>query len=511
MRNILLLLLSFTVLNSCNESNIAKQDDNKLGEIKLEVSVKEEALPFYQKGMLLLHSFEYKDAAEQFQLAQKADPNCAMAYWGEAMTLNHPLWREQKYKQAKEIIEKLGPHKEAQLAKFQTPYEKDMFRALCVLYGPGEKKNRDEQYAEFMKSLVKNYPEDLEMKAFYALSLIGSSTGGRNQDLYNEGARIAESILQENPNHPGALHYMIHGYDDPENAPKALSAANAYAKVAPDAAHALHMPSHIYVALGMWDEVISSNIASWNASYKRKIKKELTNNVLNYHAFKWQMYGHLQKNELSEARALVEDMKKYCIEDPTPKAMSHLVMMRGAYCVESNDWDEELNKDDLNYADLPVQVFGAHHFTKAMNSFHKKDIKAVNELIGSLRDKIEESKNDLTLGSAQMCSSAYDKKPTQLHIDRATVMLLQMEALNQKLKGENELALNTLREAVSLEEGTSYMYGPPEIIKPSKELLGEWLLSEKDYENARSMFEGVLKRAPKRRLALEGIKKSSPL
>lgn len=509
MKNLVLFFFVLASVCSCEQVDKSKLEDSALGDINLKVSVEnEEALSFYEKGMLLLHSFEYTDAAEQFQNAQKADPNCAMAYWGEAMTLNHPLWREQKYNQAKEVIEKLGPHKEAQLAKFKTPYEKDMFRAVCILYGPGDKKDRDVQYAQFMESLVAKYPEDLEVKAFYALSLIGSSEGGRNQELYNKGAKISENILKENPNHPGALHYMIHGYDDPDNAPKALVAANAYSKVAPDAAHALHMPSHIYVALGMWDEVISSNIASWNASHKRKVKKELTNNVLNYHAFKWQMYGHLQKNELGKAKALVEDMKKYCIEDPTPKALSHLVMMRGAYAVESNDWDDKLHEDDLDFADLPVQIYAAYQFTQAMKAFQGQDQKSISEAIAKLSSRIKESKKDLAVGSPQMCSTSYSKKPTQLHIDRASVMLDQMKAFKLKLEGHFELATKVLTKAVEKEEETSYMYGPPEIIKPSKELLAEWLSSNKDHEKAIALFKGVLERAPKRRLALEGIEKA---
>ncbi len=498
-------------LSAC-EKPVLEIDEHALGDISIKVSGSAIAQPYFKEGMLYLHSFEYKDAAEKFRKAQELDPDFAMAYWGEAMTLNHPLWREQEYKEAKEILKKLGENKEEQLSKFKTDFEKDMFRAVSILYGPGNKKDRDENYSKFLKTLVKKYPDNHEVKAFYALSIIGTSKGGRNQALYNQGATIAASIIKENPRHPGALHYLIHGYDDPDNAPKALEAANAYSKIAPDAAHALHMPSHIYVALGMWDEVISSNVASWEASVKRKEKKELSNNALNYHAFKWLMYAHLQKKEFAEAKKLVENMKQYCEEDPTSKALSHLIMMRGAYCVEANDWDQELLSDTLDYTDLPVQLMGAYQFTKSMNAYLMKEDKAIMQSISSLEKYIAENQSKLSLDEPQMCSGSYLRgRPSQLHVDRATVMLMECKALSAKLKGNHEMAIKLIKEASLLEENTSYMYGPPEVIKPSKELLAEWLIEQKDYTQANDLFKEVLKRAPKRRLALEGINQCEKL
>ena len=163
-----------------------------------------------------------------------------------------------------------------------------------------------------MKNLRKKYPNNHEISAFYALSLLGSVKDKRDYDTYGKAAKIAQSVIDENPKHPGALHYLIHSYDDPGHAHLALEAANSYAKIAPEANHALHMPSHIYVALGMWDEVISSNRAAFDASVKRIERKQLEGKDFDYHSLKWLMYGLLQKGEFDEAKQLVTDMEGYC-------------------------------------------------------------------------------------------------------------------------------------------------------------------------------------------------------
>ncbi|MCF6223634.1 MAG: hypothetical protein L3J34_07890 [Flavobacteriaceae bacterium] len=153
-----------------------------------------------------------------------------------------------------------------------------------------------------MKKLNLKYPDNHEVKAFYALSLLGSVSDGRDDEIYGKGAKIAQGIIEENPNHPGALHYLIHSYDDPKHANLALDAAYSYAKVAPDASHALHMPSHIFVAMGMWDEVVKSNENSYQASVNRMERKKLDNDARGYHAFHWLEYGYLQQNRFEDAK-----------------------------------------------------------------------------------------------------------------------------------------------------------------------------------------------------------------
>jgi tetratricopeptide (TPR) repeat protein len=264
--------LSFTVaisllLFACRPNDEAA---NHLGVVEFKVTGKKSAQPFFEKGLLLLHSFQYDDAAESFREAIHHDTNFVMAYWGEAMTQTHALWRHQDADKAKAILIQLDSTDVGRVNKAVTPLEKDFIRAINILYGPGKKAENDSNYAVFMGKLHEQYPANDEVTAFYSIALLGSVQVGRNDAVYEHAAQMAKEVLAHNPNHPGALHYLIHAYDDPKHASNAVLTADTYAKVAPDAAHALHMPTHIYLALGMWDKVISSNIAAWEASRRAK-------------------------------------------------------------------------------------------------------------------------------------------------------------------------------------------------------------------------------------------------
>ena len=192
------------------------------------------------------------------------------------MTENHPLWLEQNTTEAHKILNRLASTEEARLAKAPTQREKGYLQAVHLLYGEGDKLNRDLAYAEAMRQLSVNFPEDLEAAAFYALALLGSEQGQRNFRTYMKAAAIGEEIFHKNPQHPGAVHYLIHSYDDPIHAPLGLRAARVYGSLAPAASHAQHMPSHIFMALGMWEEVVKANQAAWAASEARIKQKGLT-------------------------------------------------------------------------------------------------------------------------------------------------------------------------------------------------------------------------------------------
>lgn len=502
MKNLYLLILFIFCLSCKNEKQAPETAE--LGIIELDVSGKEEALPVFQEAMLLLHSFEYVDAEEKFREARRIDPDFGMAYWGEAMCHNHPLWREQNLRKAKEVLDSLGSTPEERASKFRTDFEKNMFEALSILYGNGSKAERDIAYAEYMKQLHEEYPDNNEISAFYALSVLGSVKGGRDYEAYGHAAKIAQSVVDENKHHPGALHYLIHSYDDPENAGKALDAANAYSKVAPDAGHALHMPSHIYVALGMWDEVIASNIASWEASKKRQTEKSLDNDALNYHAFQWLMYGYLQKGAYDKARDILAQMRDYAYELSSSSSAYHLTMMKAAYFIESGNWSDSLLKDTLDYSKHNFTIRRSHYYLNGMASYHKNDSKALASSIDSLSTLIDNSVNQaLTAGSAMCSGTSALHMPNQLDLDRGRVILTQLQALAAQLAGKNTEALALMKEAVDKEQETSYNYGPPEIIKPSSELLAEWLIEEGRIKEPSKQLELVFERAPGRYIAAQ--------
>ncbi len=498
----LLLLCSFWALQ-CQQNS--PKPNAHLGTVHIEVSGKAEALPLFEEGLLLLHSFEYEDAAEKFAEARNLDPDFAMAYWGEAMTKNHPLWSQQNTEEARAILEELAPSPEERQAKVKTELERALFHGAEILYGDGEKLERDDKYADYLAQLYQKYPGNHEIASWYALSLLGSVEEGRDYEVYGKGAVIAKGILEENPQHPGALHYLIHSYDDPEHAQLALAAANNYSKVAPDAGHALHMPSHIYIAMGMWEEVIQSNIASWEAS-KARAKRKGDSPESGYHAFKWLMYGYLQKGDLDKAKTMVEEMKQYCDANPSSRARAHWVMMRGAYLSESNRWDEPMALDTVDQEDLSINVRTAIKFTEGMVQYHKQDIAGLQKVIGKLVEMRKATKNVAFTQGAKMCSGgSYKGLPTQLDLDQTEVVELELRALLAMLQQEDNKVVEYLDKATVLEKNTSFNFGPPVIIKPSGELYAEWLMTKDKKEEAKLHLNDVLSRAPKRLITTQHL------
>jgi len=214
-----------------------------LGEISFPNSGAAEAQNSFIKGVLLLHSFEYGTSRQAFQEARRIDPNFAMAYWGEAMAWNYSIWGEQDRKAALGVLDLLGTTPEARRAKAPTDRERSYLSAVEMLYGEGDKAKRDSAYSGAMADLVRRFPDDMEARSFYALSLLGLTDTVRNTENYIKAAAVAEEVFAKNPRHPGALHYLIHAYDDPVHAPLGLRAARVYGSVARSASHAQHMPT----------------------------------------------------------------------------------------------------------------------------------------------------------------------------------------------------------------------------------------------------------------------------
>ena len=281
----------------------------ELGVIAFPTSGSAAAQPLFIKGVLLMHSFEYDDAREAFVEAEKADPGFAMAYWGEAMTFNHPIWQQTSPDLAKAALARLAATPEARRAKAPTEREKEWVSAVEKLYGAGDKLARDVAYADAMKRMADKYPNDDEVKSFYALALLGTSHNGRDTATYMKAAAIAEQVYAKNPQHPGAVHYLIHAYDDPTHAPLGLKYADAYAKIAPAASHALHMPSHIYVAMGMWDESAAINERSVKAADARREAQKLDVDQRGFHAMLWLVYSYAEQGRIDEARNTLAEIE----------------------------------------------------------------------------------------------------------------------------------------------------------------------------------------------------------
>jgi len=499
------MLVFFLLFISCSSGN--KQQKSMLGEINFTATGKKQAQPFFEKGLLLLHSFEYEDAEEQFRKAITIDKDFTMAYWGEAMTHTHSLWRYQNIDKALLVLNKLGATPSERVARAKTEIEKDFVTAVNILYSKGSQKEVYGRYADWMGELYKKYPGNNEVAAFYSIALLGSVTVGRDDKVYENAAQVAKEVLQRNPRHPGSLHYLIHAYDDPYNAEKAIATADKYSTVAPDAGHALHMPTHIYLALGMWDKVVSSNITSWQAGINRKERKGLTNNALNYHAFHWLEYGYLQQGETEKAKKMLEEMHAYCTKLPSTRARAHLIFLKTTYVVEANDYTGESANIKCRQDDLNIVTRAADNFVSGMQAFYKKDEHLLDSIIYKMTAQRLVDK-ERAEGSTGVCGNLNSEIPTTLDVQQAEVMELELKAMQAKLKNDVAATENYLKQAVAIESAISYSYGPPTIVKPSFELYGEWLLENHRAKEALSQFELSLKAAPKRALSLKGKTKA---
>src|SRR6185369_11672601 len=257
--------------------SVAAQPSPTLGRISFPTSGSPQAQPAFLRGVLLLHSFEYDDAIASFRDAQKVDPGFVLAYWGEALCYNQPLWLNENLDKARATLGRLAASREARQAKATTAREKGYLDAVERLFGDGAKPARDRAYADRMAQLHAQFPEDDEAATFYALALLSTiPPGERNLPVSLKAGEIALAVLKRNPEHPGANHYALHSFDDGEHASRALQAAKTYARIAPASSHARHMPSHVFLPLGMWDEAVASDESAFAASVAFAKRKGLS-------------------------------------------------------------------------------------------------------------------------------------------------------------------------------------------------------------------------------------------
>ena len=477
-----------------------------LGSLQHEFSISDAAQKDFEEGLLLLHSFEYDDAGEAFAKAIEADEEEVMAYWGMAMSYYKALWGLQDVEAGRALMKRLGEDKAARLAKCENQMEQDFWEGIELLYGAGELNQRNQAYADHMAKLHQQYPSNQEVAAFYALGLMWSVPLGRDAEVFNRSAEVVAGILKENPNHPGALHYMIHAYDDPEYAQLAIEAADLYAQVAPDATHALHMPSHIYLALGMWANVVSSNQASYQASLNRMERKGLDPSHRGYHSYAWLHYGYLQQMRYDDAHGLLKDMAQFTTDYPTRQARSYWISMINAHWTDVGSWSDEIEPMVVSRQDLSLVSKAGHRFFQGRMAFANQDSKTLKLQMDSLNQEIGQAELLVTSEGITLCSAGTTRyAPNRIDVQRATVMLHQMSAWAALLENDNQAAEKFMKEATALEARTGYSFGPPDIPYPSFEQYGFWLLDQGRAQEAKAQFEKSLERTPKRTQSLNGL------
>jgi tetratricopeptide (TPR) repeat protein len=458
-------------------------------------------------GVKLLHNFEYDDAIGTFREAIKAQPDFAMAYWGLAMSYNHPLWGEQDPDAARRAVAGLDRISVSHL----TARERGFVDAVKKLYGPGEKPARDAAYAEAMHQLYRQFPDDDEVASFYGLALLGMRADTQDFLYTIKASDVLEKVYAHNPAHPGVLHYLVHCYDDPRYASLGLQAADRYEQVAAGSAHALHMPAHIYLDLGMWKAFVQANDASWNASLDRLRHDHLAPGAHDIHALHsllWLEYGYLQQGQSAKAGDCLKNMAKIEALNPSPMIKWYAALMRAAYIVDAPDADEMLRSPDLkaiNALDLHAVELTApasDAFASGLVAIRQRQsTRQTSQHIAALiREAQLGIRNDTGHHHTSFFASNYASS-----IAPARIMQNQLEALQLLADGKDQDAFDRLQTAVAEEEKLPVGYGPPVPVKPSAELLAEVYLREGDAQNAMRLFQLALLRYPNRAASLAGL------
>lgn len=456
----------------------------ELGSISFPTSGSAAAQPKFIEGVKDLHSFEFEEAAEAFHEAQRIDPNFALAYWGEAMSYNHPLWAEQDVPAAKKALERLAPTLEGRLAKAHTEKEKAFLEAENQLfYAPGNKLARDNAYSGAMVRMYDRWPDDHEVDIFYALSLLGAvrpgDKGFRRQAL---AASICMKVFEENPNHPGAAHFIIHAFDDPDHAILALPAARVYARIAPAAPHALHMPSHIFVQLGMWQDAAASNIVGYKAAVDQIARIHIPEGGSDFHALEWLEYANLMLGKFDEARHNV-DLAKQAVDRNPGKAniASAYHMMLARYMLESGRWEK-----------IPLET--------PAGRFGNPWLFITGLSAAKLGD----------LNEAESARAALDAIRQGGHATKNVgIMENEVASAAQLARGQKVEAIRLAKEAADIEATQPAPSGPPMPIKPALEFYGEVLLDAGRRAEAAEAFEQQLLLTPKRTPSVEGLARAT--
>ncbi len=469
-------------------------DPSKLGKVSFPVSCETSVQPQFSSAVAMLHSFWYEKASDSFAAVAQKDPTCGMAYWGIAMTYYHQIWQAPG---AADLKAGAAAVEKAKLAGAKTQRERDYITAIETFYTDADKvdhRTRALAYEKAMDQLQARYPDDHEAAIFHALALLATAppTDKTYVNQKKAGA-ILEPLFIEQPEHPGVAHYIIHAYDYPPLAQRALDAARRYAKIAPDSPHALHMPSHIFTRLGLWQESIDSNLAS-AASAK---KNDAPGNEL--HAKDYLIYAYLQGAQDREAKKAVEAPPPGRPDDP--QYMNWLYAMGTSparYAVERHRWDEAAALT------VPPNTFPGGrwawteanlHFARALGASRTGKTEAARkdvEQLASLRDT-------LTLGKDQYWADQVD-----IQRESATAWITLAE-------GKGEEALRQMRSAAEHEDSTDKHNVTPGVILPARELLGEMLLELNQPAQAMVEFEATLRTAPNRFNALSGAARAAKL
>ncbi len=486
MQRILILALLLPALSAAQEHDHPPPE--KLGTVSFPTSCQPAAQPSFDRAVALLHSFAYRPAEDAFRTVAAQDPHCAMAHWGIAMTRFHQLWEPHLPPQGFSLAQN-----EITLARSLSPdteRERGFIHALSLLFSdPAIPYNtRAASYEAAMHELAQANPTDIESQVFYALALISNaSPTDKTHFKQKQAAALLEPLYREHPDHPGIPHYLIHACDSQELASRGLPAARAYARIAPSAPHALHMPSHIFTRLGMWDDSITSNLAARNAAEQQGDTGE------ELHAMDYLVYAYLQSGRDSEAAQVIHQLGD--LHNPNMadfKAGYAATVMPIRYIVERHQWSDA-QRIPLPPDSASPQVVAIAVWTRGMGfarDGHPKEARIEADTLLTLQEKLR--------------ASGTDYWATQVDI-----MAREVSAWAAQAEGRSDEAATLLRRTADDEDGIEKLPATPGPIVPAREQLGELLLLQGNPASAAAAFDTALVNAPGRRGALQGAARAA--
>lgn len=475
------------VAQEAHEHGIPEQ----LGAVSFPTSCSAAVQASFERAVALLHSFAYSAAESAFREVAEKDPQCAMAHWGIAMTYFHQLWDPPI------AAAKMDPgHQEMERAQ-QLPggsaRERGFIDALALMYVTDGKltyQSRLQNYTEVMQKLAAANPHDVESQVFYALALLASAPPSDKTHAYQKCAvAVLQPLYAQHPQHPGLPHYLIHACDNAEMAREGLPAAQAYAKIAPSAPHALHMPSHIFTRLGMWDDSIKSNLASQAAARQHGDTGE------ELHAMDYLVYAYLQKGEYTDAAGVIQQLKSMPELNHSDFKIGYAATaMTVRYAVERQQWTEAAAIEPPPSTAAP-HVIAIAVWAQAMGlarTGHAADARAQAATLQQLEGQLHKLGREYWAG--------------QVDIQRIEVLAWAAQA-----EGKSDEALALLREAADNEDAVEKLPVTPGPIIPAREQLGDLLLQMHQPQMALKEFQTALTNAPGRRGAVTGAARATQL
>jgi Tfp pilus assembly protein PilF len=484
------LTVAFAVIFSLSFSAIVSSAElEQIGTFDFPTSASGEAQKHFTLGVGYLHSFGWKQARGEFRKAQEIDPDFALAYWGESLTYNHPLIPVLQDPQSpKDTLNRLGATSEERLSKAPTSREKGFVRAAeAFAFTEGSLGDKRLAWMYAMLDLYEDFPEDREVAAFTAVSMLSGATVSKDDRVLNnfltesgteismQAGAIAMDLFRENPNHPGAAHYIIHSFDHPTYAPLALTAAEKYASIAPAVSHARHMPTHIFIQHGMWDRVSEWNDSAFQAGWDLWEPGDAAGDQ--NHSSDWGQYGDLQRGDFERSNLWITRAGEVLEKNGDSRSTGTLKTMKARHIIETEQWETYELTDSLNGDEL---------LALGLSAANLGDLTLAQSVTDRLKALSSQSPNSTSL----------------------KLISMEVEALTKFKQGQEDEAISMIMNAVSTAENQSPPRGAASPLKPVHELAGDMLLQIGNHEKAAELYEASLGRMANRPRALLGAARS---